>query len=215
LERSGNQRKIVSHKLRKYIMTFYGDLKKIRREKEIDLGEVANRTKINQGYLVSIEKGDYTFLPHVYVRLFLRAYAVEIGADPDEAVNQLEIHLEKEQISPPEQLSIDDTMRDDHLDDYMEPSKSPLQSRSDIIKVIILVAVFIFAIYIIKQITSSESSEDQNVEITSSSDTQNEEQTTKPKEADTDEPQVKDEIPDESSGDNTAEINTLITTPNE
>ncbi len=205
-------------------MTFYGDLKKIRREKEIDLGEVANRTKINQGYLVSIEKGDYTFLPHVYVRLFLRAYAVEIGADPDEAVNQLEIHLEKEQISPPEQLSIDDTMRDDHLDDYMEPSKSPLQSRSDIIKVIILVAVFIFAIYIIKQITSSVSSEDtkiklneifKNVEITSSSDTQNEEQTTKPKEADTDEPQVKDEIPDESSGDNTAEINTLITTPNE
>ena len=70
-------------------------------------------------------------------------------------------------------------------------------------------------IYIIKQITSSESSEDPNVEITSSSDTQNEEQTTKPKEADTDEPQVKDEIPDESSGDNTAEINTLITTPNE
>ena len=196
-------------------MTFYGDLKKIRREKKIDLGEVANRTKINQDYLVSIEKGDYTFLPHVYVRLFLRAYAVEIGADPDEAVNQLEIHLEKEQISPPEQLSIDDTMRDDHLDDYMEPSKSPLQSRSDIIKVIILVAVFIFAIYIIKQITSSESSEDPNVEITSSSDTQNEEQTTKPKEADTDEPQVKDEIPDESSGDNTAEINTLITTPNE
>jgi len=66
-------------------MTFYGDLKKIRREKEIDLGEVANRTKINQAYLESIEKGDYTFLPHVYVRLFLRAYTVEIGADPDEA----------------------------------------------------------------------------------------------------------------------------------
>tara|TARA_B100000315_G_scaffold53358_1_gene47715 strand:+ start:4017 stop:4595 length:579 start_codon:yes stop_codon:yes gene_type:complete len=192
-------------------MTFYGDLKKIRREKEIDLGEVANRTKINQDYLVSIEKGDYTFLPHVYVRLFLRAYAVEIGADPDEAVNQLEIHLEKEQISPPEQLSIDDTMRDDHLDDYMEPSKSPLQSRSDIIKVIILVAVFIFAIYIIKQITSSESSEDPNVERLFKF----EKIGTKPKEADTDEPQVKDEIPDESSGDNTAEINTLITTPNE
>tara|TARA_Y100000310_G_scaffold46593_1_gene43274 strand:+ start:7253 stop:7831 length:579 start_codon:yes stop_codon:yes gene_type:complete len=192
-------------------MTFYGDLKKIRREKEIDLGEVANRTKINQDYLVSIEKGDYTFLPHVYVRLFLRAYAVEIGADPDEAVNQLEIHLEKEQISPPEQLSIDDTMRDDHLDDYMEPSKSPLQSRSDIIKVIILVAVFIFAIYIIKQITSSESSEDPNVERLFKF----EKIGTKPKEADTDEPQVKDEIPDESSGDNTAEINTLITTPDE
>ena len=193
-------------------MTFYGDLKKIRREKEIDLGEVANRTKINQGYLVSIEKGDYTFLPHVYVRLFLRAYAVEIGADPDEAVNQLEIHLEKEQISPPEQLSIDDTMRDDHLDDYMEPSKSPLQSRSDIIKVIILVAVFIFAIYIIKQITSNEDTVD---ETPSSINSQLEDQTSKPEKTDTDEPQVKDEIPDESSGDNTAEINTLITTPNE
>ncbi|MDP7666230.1 MAG: hypothetical protein QGF98_05915, partial [Candidatus Poseidoniia archaeon] len=90
-------------------------------------------------------------------------------------------------ISPPEQLSIDDTMRDDHLDDYMEPSKSPLQSRSDIIKVIILVAVFIFAIYIIKQITSS-------------SDTQLEEQTTKLKEAVTDESQVEDEILDEPSG---------------
>ena len=49
----------------------------------------------------------------------------------------------------------------------------------------------------------------------SSINSQLEDQTSKPEKTDTDEPQVKDEIPDESSGDNTAEINTLITTPNE
>ena len=191
-------------------MTFYGDLKKIRREKEIDLGEVANRTKINQAYLESIEKGDYTFLPHVYVRLFLRAYTVEIGADPDEAVNQLEIYLDKEQISPPEQLSIDDTMGDDHLKDYQEPSKSPLQSRYDIIKVVILVAVFIFAIYIIKQITSND---DPDVENPSLSNRQLEEQTSTPEEAGSDEYQVKDETSDELSGDKATESSTPSTTP--
>jgi len=187
-------------------MTFYGDLKKIRREKEIDLGEVANRTKINQAYLESIEKGDYTF------RLFLRAYTVEIGADPDEAVNQLEIYLDKEQISPPEQLSIDDTMGDDHLEDYQEPSKSPLQSRNDIIKVVILVAVFIFAIYIIKQITSND---DPDVEIPSLSNRQLEEQTSAPEEAGSDEYQVKDETSDELSGVKATESSTPSTTPTE
>lgn len=176
-------------------MEFYTELKKARREKEIDLGEVANRTKINQEYLDSIEKGDFTFLPHVYVRLFLKAYAVEIGVDPDEALNQLEIYLEKEQISPPEQLTIEDSITEEHMEDYQEPTKSPLQSRTDLIKVIILVAVFIFAIFIIKQITS-----ENEPAAVSPPETQSlpEEQLSESKVSGTDEPQVVDEVPVES-----------------
>ena len=74
--------------------SFYNDLKELRQGQKIELSEVANRTKINIQYLEALEKGDFSFLPLVYVRLFLRAYAVEIGADKDDILNQLEIHLE-------------------------------------------------------------------------------------------------------------------------
>ncbi|MFQ6607711.1 MAG: helix-turn-helix domain-containing protein [Fidelibacterota bacterium] len=172
-------------------MSFYTDLKKTRREKEIDLSEITNRTKINQAYLESIEKGEFTFLPHVYVRLFLRAYAIEIGIDPDETVNQMEIFLTKEQITPPEQLTIDDTMKEDHLEDYLEPAKSPLESRKDFIKVAILVAIFIFAIFIIKQITANKKGVEEHFPTTLS---QPEKQSSYSKGSTTSNPQVEGEI---------------------
>lgn len=103
--------------------------------------------------------------------------------------------MEKEQISPPEQLTIEDSITEEHMEDYQEPTKSPLQSRTDLIKVIILVAVFIFAIFIIKQITS-----ENEPAAVSPPETQSlpEEQLSESKVSGTDEPQVVDEVPVES-----------------
>ena len=72
---------------------FYKKLKSLREEKGIDLDKIHKRTKISLSALHAIEKGHFDQLPHTYVRLFLRAYAVEIGVDPEEALEDLEIYL--------------------------------------------------------------------------------------------------------------------------
>ena len=72
---------------------FYKELKSIRIEKGIELEKIHKRTKISLSALHAIEKGMFEQLPYTYVRLFLRAYALEIGIDPEETLNNLEIYL--------------------------------------------------------------------------------------------------------------------------
>jgi len=72
---------------------FYKDLKTIRTEKGIELEKIHERTKISLSALHAIEKGKFDQLPYTYVRLFIRAYAVEIGVDPEDVLNDLDIYL--------------------------------------------------------------------------------------------------------------------------
>ena len=72
---------------------FYKKLKSLREEKGIDLEKIHKRTKISLSALHAIEKGQFDQLPYTYIRLFLRAYAVEIGVDPKEALEDLEVTL--------------------------------------------------------------------------------------------------------------------------
>jgi hypothetical protein len=61
--------------------TFYSELKALRISQKIEITEISERTKINPDFLTAIEEGDFSVLPNVYIRLFLRSYANEIGAD--------------------------------------------------------------------------------------------------------------------------------------
>ena len=81
---------------------FFEDLKKLRIDKNIELNEIATRTKINLEYLELLESGDYTFLPHIYIRLFIKAYAIEIGAEINEVLQQLDHFMDKQ--TPAEEL---------------------------------------------------------------------------------------------------------------
>ena len=72
---------------------FYKKLKSLREEKGIDLEKIHKRTKISLSALHAIEKGQFDQLPYTYVRLFLRAYAVEIGVNPEETLEDLEVYL--------------------------------------------------------------------------------------------------------------------------
>ena len=73
--------------------SFYEELKSLREEQGIDLEEIHNRTKINLNSLQAMEAGQFDILPTPYIRLFLKAYVIEIGADVDGTLNQLEHHL--------------------------------------------------------------------------------------------------------------------------
>ena len=70
---------------------FFYELKSHRESKNIEISEICEFTKINQKYIQAIESGDFTVLPTVYMRLFLRAYAEFIGADSAKALEDYEL----------------------------------------------------------------------------------------------------------------------------
>ena len=63
--------------------TFSDALKAKRESQNIEISEICEFTKIQPRYIEAMEKGDFTVLPNVYIRLFLRSYAIFIGADSD------------------------------------------------------------------------------------------------------------------------------------
>ena len=71
---------------------FYKELKELRISRGISLEEISNRTKINIKYIKAIESGDFADIESPYLRLFLRAYAEEIGSDSQRALEQLDAY---------------------------------------------------------------------------------------------------------------------------
>lgn len=71
-------------------MAFHEDLKNYRLKQNITLEEISDRTKINIHTLRSFEEGDFAILPTTYVRLFLKAFAKEIGMGEDEILRNYE-----------------------------------------------------------------------------------------------------------------------------
>lgn len=71
-------------------MTEFGLLLKQARERRgLSLRQIAAATKISSAALDALERGDFSRLPGgIFSRAFVRAYAVEVGLDPDETVRQ-------------------------------------------------------------------------------------------------------------------------------
>jgi cytoskeleton protein RodZ len=64
-------------------------LKQARERRGISLRQIASATKISSGALEALERGDFSRLPGgIFSRAFVRAYAIEVGLDPEETVRQ-------------------------------------------------------------------------------------------------------------------------------
>jgi transcriptional regulator with XRE-family HTH domain len=167
---------------------FYKELKELRVEAGINLEEIHSRTKISLEALRSIESGQFNKLPRTYIRLFVRAYANEIGADDAKALRELEKILNKESIVDEGKESIVDEGKESIVDegkesivdegkelynrfkylkqntekkiiDQIKPwSISAKNIRTDTVKGIALLSILIFSIYIIRQINKEEAS---------------------------------------------------------
>ena len=134
-------------------------LKSLRRERKIDLEAIEKRTKIDIKYLKAIENGKFEILPSTYIRLFLKAYCVEIGADPIDALYQLDELInngKKSNKSDEEILPIIDVNEDIDESSKIESSKNPYQKKSEWLKGFSMILLLLFSIYIIKKIVSSD-----------------------------------------------------------
>ena len=148
-------------------------LKSLRRERKIDLEAIEKRTKIDLKYLKAIEDGKFEILPSTYIRLFLKAYCVEIGADPVDALHQLDElnninkkKTKKNRSNPDENIFIkNDKPEDINESSKIESSKNPYQKKSEWLKGLSLILLLLFSIYIIKKIVTDDenSSIDNNI----------------------------------------------------
>ena len=138
-------------------------LKALRREQKIDLAAIEKRTKINLEYLKAIESGKFEVLPSTYIRLFLKAYCVEIGADPVDAMRQMDILLgveDSETIPIPEvEIPVEENGEPNENTGTIAMDLHPHERRSDWVKGVTMIVVLIFSIYIVKQIVSNNPSQ--------------------------------------------------------
>ena len=136
---------------------FYKELKDLRVSKEISLEDLESKTKINIKYLNAIEQGDFDILPTPYLRLFIRAYAIEIGGDADRALEQLDSFVGNNRptaaTSQIKNIDKEENKIDDNFSFLNLLSNSNLKLRNDILKVSLLSILFIFSIIIIKNIS--------------------------------------------------------------
>lgn len=86
-------------------------LKRTREGKRVTLRQIANTTKISVAALDAIERDEVRKLPGgIFARSFVRAYASELGLDPDQTVQEYfaQFPVAPEMI-PPQVLQLDET----------------------------------------------------------------------------------------------------------
>lgn len=140
---------------------FYKELKKLRTSRGISVEEISDRTKINIKYIKAIEAGDFINIETPYLRLFLRAYADEIGGDSQRALEQLDSFMGTNSIP----LSPSFNVKNENIEDFEFTNDSSSSSensnkkiRKDLLKTAVLIGVFIFSMIVLKKIFNGSSS---------------------------------------------------------
>jgi len=148
---------------------FFEELKKQRISQDIELNEISNRTKINLEYLESIEQGDFDFLPYIYVRLFLKAYCLEIGLDYNDSLKNLDKAMNIQQVKvkkehPKINISKSSKSKTIKQFDFNTFNFSDFKKKN-LANIFILLIIIIFGIWIARNISNNES----NVSFTTES----------------------------------------------
>ena len=144
--------------------SFYKELEDLRIKSGIDLEEIHNRTKISLEALRAIESGQFDELPQTYIRLFVRAYANEIGADENSTLSELDKFLAgKSKVgsqtkSNKTNKEIKKVVEKKDVDQIKPSSVNSKNIRTDMIKGFALLSILVFSIYIIRQINKEEAS---------------------------------------------------------
>jgi cytoskeletal protein RodZ len=67
-----------------YLKKLADELKSVREKKKISIEEIFTKTRIDKKFLTAIEQGNFSIMPEVYIRAFIKEYSKTIGLNPDE-----------------------------------------------------------------------------------------------------------------------------------
>ena len=75
-------------------------LKHAREERGVSLRQIADSTKISVGFLEALERNDIGRLPGgIFSHSFVRAYALEIGVDPEQTVRDFIVQFPDDSVT--------------------------------------------------------------------------------------------------------------------
>src|SRR5688572_12296951 len=98
-------------------------LRHARERHELTLAQIASATKIPVGILQALEANDFDRVPRgIFLRGFLRAYATEVGLDPNEIVGEFLLQTADATGVAPDSPPADGVAFDD---DILEPGRDP------------------------------------------------------------------------------------------
>lgn len=69
---------------------FAEELRTLREKKGITLQQLAAKTRIDYKFLEAIDNGNFSFLPELYVKAFIKQYAKVVGIDEKETIERFE-----------------------------------------------------------------------------------------------------------------------------
>ncbi len=78
---------------------FAAELKKTREKNKLTIDQIFTKTRIDKKFLNAIEEGNFSILPEVYIRAFIKEYSKTIGLDPDEVLKKFELAQRNEDYS--------------------------------------------------------------------------------------------------------------------
>lgn len=81
---------------------FAADLESRRKAKDITLEQIANRTRIDIKFLKAIEEANFTIMPEVYMRAFIKEFAQLVDLDPTVTLKNYDLAKEGKTLSAEE-----------------------------------------------------------------------------------------------------------------
>ncbi len=85
---------------------FSEELKSKREEAGLTVQQIASKTRIDKKYIEFMEQGNFSFLPELYVKSFIREYASLVNLDPEETIKKYLLAKEGKLISETHQTGI-------------------------------------------------------------------------------------------------------------
>lgn len=105
---------------------FSDQLKQARLARGLSLHDIARVTKISISLLEALERGDFARLPGgIFSRSFVRAYAIEVGLDPEPTVAAFLAERERAEREAMQALTVPDVTADDRA--FLEQQRKAAQ----------------------------------------------------------------------------------------
>ncbi len=70
---------------------YASELKSAREAKGLTIDQVHLHTRIDKKFLEALENGNFSIMPEVYIRAFIKEYASEVDLDPTEMLNKYDL----------------------------------------------------------------------------------------------------------------------------
>ncbi|MCW8850854.1 MAG: DUF4115 domain-containing protein [Melioribacteraceae bacterium] len=142
------------------------ELSEARQKKKISIDQIFTKTRIDKKYLRAIEEGNFSIMPDVYIRAFIKEFATNVGLNPNEIIEKYSLAQKginfEETSTKSEKIESEKTTDENNQvttnKKFVEPSviEDQNEKRSSVNKinksyyyilVAILMILFIFVIY--------------------------------------------------------------------